>query len=591
MTIIYHILILFFIFRQTKSNTYPYIFPAYINALKVSPMDYRKSGLKKLSKLLYFVCYSGEIMLTQPCTITPPIQARDLSIIGMNQPENIYFGARELIQFLQVNRTYFYPSNTGSWTADVGYFLLCLTNEIGQHLGQGVLHTSFFDSLYSNLENISNNTNTNNNTNLSEVEINSIRKNLLSTSTMTFSSTTIHIPTIKFLCGALTSIVLEGLYGKSPFMIQSCNFCLRNLCAIEPSLGNVIVPFLMSALHPDAVNQSHMAPAAMTAINYIVKPLLYPQPVILPYMNELLNLSLAGIDPNDPQKTLTTLAMYNSIFSWFPSHVIGNDDIRIQGKQQIDNVLPPNYLQLIEGNFNSACTSETYSILFNEHISNVLITWYPKFIEKIFLLLNSKESKKDGKNTSQTTSPLTSYIEESFFEIVSCLNSKLRFNVLNMILDYINSPNAFNAIKEIGKMLEALISLEPSLLPIVLEKLIDLDLISGDCSHEKLSLKIRLIGATLRRAQGNNILLVLNKIQFLFCDEFKHHTEKHVRKAVSKLLKDILKGLTSFYISPTLIQKSNSTNTEITYHVLGLPNHADTVEVILFFYKHFYLLN
>jgi hypothetical protein len=528
-------------------------------------MDYRKTALKKISKLLYLICYTGEVIHATPCTITPPIQAKDLSVIGMNQEANIHSGAHDLIQFLQIHRTFFYPSNTGSWTADIGYFLLCLTNEMGQHLGQSILlHSTSLTSSDS------------------------------SSSSSGSSPSPLHLLTMKYLCGALTSIVLEGLYGKSPFMIQSCNFCLRNLCAIEPSLGHVIMPFLVASLHPDAVNQSHMAPSSMTAINHIFKPLLYPEPVVLPYLEELLQLSLAGIDPNDTHKTMTTLAMYNSIFSWIPTSSLGDETNGAKGSggDALDHTIPPHYLELTFGRAAPApaSTSENYSILFNDKVARVVISWYPKFLEKLFSLLNSKEksSQSADNKASRQPSPVAPYIEESFYEVISCLSPTHRRHTLDMVLEYSKSSHATNSIKEIGKMFENLLSLDPNTLPMVLEKIIDPDLLSAagggdDCSIDKfkLAMKIRFIGACLRRVGGEHILQILSQIQFLFDEKLKHHEEKIVRKACCKFYKDLLKGLSSFYLLPVPTTDSDApADVAVTgEHILGRPNHADTVKL------------
>jgi hypothetical protein len=540
-------------------------------------MDYRKTALKKMSKLLYLLSYSGDIISATPCTITPPIHARELPILGMNQPAQIHSGAKELIDFLQIHRTYFYPSNTGSWTADIGYFLLCLSNEIGQHLGQAILRSPPFHSLQSIISLTNTNTDTpSSSTLLSTFQIDSVTKNLQDTSLL-HSSPVIHQATMKYLCGSLTSIALEGLYGKSPFMIQSCNFCLRNLCAVDPSLGHVIIPFLLASLHPDAVNQSHMAPSSMTAITHIFKPLIYPEPVFLPYLGELLQLSLAGIDPNDTQKTMTTLAMYNSIFTWIPKSTIGLEDLHGGEDTALDSLIPPHYLDLTSGSStSSASTSNTYAIAFNTHLSTVIISWYPKFLEKIFNLLNSKEKPTDTKSSKQA-SPTTAYIEESFYEIVSCLTPKLRLFVTESVLDYATTSHATNAIKEIGKMLENLISMDPSLLSLVLDKIIDTDLVTRDSSTEKMALKIRLIGACVRRAGGDNIRLVFSKLQFLYDEEFKHHSEKVIRKAICKFYKDVLKGLASFYV---LCAPAESSYEGTSLHILGRPSHAEIVKVL-----------
>ena len=56
---------------------------------------------------------------------------------------------------------------------------------------------------------------------------------------------------------------------------------LQNLCAVDPALGHIILPFLLRALDPAAVNQPHQAPIAILTASVVFKPLLYPRPVIL----------------------------------------------------------------------------------------------------------------------------------------------------------------------------------------------------------------------------------------------------------------------------------------------------------------------
>ena len=67
---------------------------------------------------------------------------------------------------------------------------------------------------------------------------------------------------------------------------------LKNLVVIDNSLGDIIVPVLMSALDPSAVNQSHQAPVAMHTLNQLFAPLLYPRPIILKYLPSLLKVTL-----------------------------------------------------------------------------------------------------------------------------------------------------------------------------------------------------------------------------------------------------------------------------------------------------------
>lgn len=519
-------------------------------------MDYRKSALKKIMKLIYAACCRGDIVTAQPCTVTPPSQASSVQVVGMNTPGEVHSGARDLVAFLQFNRTYFYPSNVGQWTADVGYMLLTLTNEMGQHLGQALLQSEHFSALH-----------------LQDGSGGAVQKNTRDIATMA----PVHAETMRYLCGALTSIVLEGLYGKSPFMIQTCHFCLRNICCIDPSLGDVIMPFLLSALHPDAVNQSHMAPASMTAISNIFKALLFPRPVVLFHFEELLELSLAGIDPSDSQKTLTTMSMYNALFTWFPVNTCSGDEAISRSllpdpPSSLDEVIPPCYLSLVTGEETQPCTAAEYAELLHTRVSPVLAAWAPRFLDKILSVMDAKEKQQKSKQQS----PMASYIEESFFVVTSCLSDDVRVGLLNQVLEFCRSSNASNAGKEVGKLLESLLTVQPTLLPVALSRIIDDDVLSGACSAEKLSLRLRMIGACLRRSGGERVLASMDKIAFAFSDAYKFHAEKSVRKSVCKLMKDLLKGMASFYTFHPTGQRLPIDA------IVGRPNHAATVEVCPF---------
>ena len=74
----------------------------------------------------------------------------------------------------------------------------------------------------------------------------------------------------------------------------------------------------MRALDPAAVNQPHQAPIAILTASVVFKPLLYPRPVILRYLPDLLKLVLPGVDPCDPTKTSVTLKLLSVILSWIP---------------------------------------------------------------------------------------------------------------------------------------------------------------------------------------------------------------------------------------------------------------------------------
>lgn len=101
-------------------------------------------------------------------------------------------------------------------------------------------------------------------------------------------------------------------------MTSLCISSLKNLTAIEPALGDLVVPFFLQALDPEAVTRSHQAPVAMYSLNMCFRSLMFPDLVMLPYLPQILKLCLPGVDPNDVNKTVQTLTLYSTILGWVP---------------------------------------------------------------------------------------------------------------------------------------------------------------------------------------------------------------------------------------------------------------------------------
>lgn len=198
----------------------------------------------------------------------------------------------------------------------------------------------------------------------------------------------LHLNTITYIYCSLLPFIIEGLYGKNPIMTQFCSSCLKNLMTIDSRLGDVIIPFLLSALDPAAVNQSHQAPVAMQTISLCFKSLLYPRPVIIKYLPDLLRLSLPGLDASDANKTNNTLSMYAGIFSWIP----------IQSKYTASSIdsYPPEFISLAKYNNCEEIVRYTFTQqqLQSEldSLASYLQDWIILFFDKIFVLLEAQEA-------------------------------------------------------------------------------------------------------------------------------------------------------------------------------------------------------
>lgn len=218
--------------RSPSGHDFPNTFPGYYAKMMTNAGEVSQVALKKLAKILYSFTLGGgddaALIMTDPITLTPaniaassgpadmpPLQT-ELSFPGHNAPAEIRSGAVDIVLFLQSVRTYLYPSNSGGWTAQLSFFLTCLVNEISRHVGRSIAF-----SLYGNTH---------------EGPL----------SGLAIFEAPMHSPTVRFLAGTLTSIMMEGLYGRNPSMMNACCYGLKNLVGIDPALGQIIVSPLSS---------------------------------------------------------------------------------------------------------------------------------------------------------------------------------------------------------------------------------------------------------------------------------------------------------------------------------------------------------
>ena len=535
--------------KAPQKTFFPFSIPNYYTRLVVLDLDVHKAAVEKISKLIYFVGMQGEKVFANPIPITPPRLPDGHvmpAILGLNQGCEVHSGMVNISLFLQSIRVYFHPSNYGVWTAN----LLILSSVLIKQVCRSVARS------------------------LASKHITSMRPIDL----QIFDSHPLDMKSLQYLCGALLPLIFEGLYGKNPMLIPVSVGSIKNLAALDSSLADVIIPFLLSALDPKAVNLSHQAPAAMTTLCLCLRSFLYPRPVVIPYLSEILRLSLDGIDPNDTWKSMSAFNLYGSIFSWIP---IGSSLRQMKGSTA------SSYLS-------SACGSDASNNVVVDYsqdldlLAEYTSEWSLAFIDKLVALLEAKELKQKGKKGNKDLAALISSTFECVFVAAS---ADVRYNVCHKIMEYLKSQASTNAAKEWAMILDVVASTEPSknklwfsvchfkfvyhleLLLTIHDHLLDADMIGLGCSQDKLALRLRLLGGAVRRCdersdEHHGICRAIWK--FAHQDLLVHHTEKNIRKLVSKLKKDLIRGKASIYALP----KSPAVQT-----VLGIPNDVSSAQV------------
>ena len=508
--------------------------------------DAIKTGLYKLTKLLYFLSIQGPLIKVDPVTISPPsVNNTNEENIFINAQANvssdpIHSGTQDVLTFLQSIRIYYYPSNSGSWTVNMTYLLNVLVREMSHHIGKAMVEKVFHSC--------------DNNNNNNNADINSDGNNIY--------VRCIHSTTMKFLGSNLIPFIIECLYGTNPMVSQLAVSTLMQLVCIDSNYGHYIIPFLLSALDPDAVTRSHQAPSAIHTISSLCKHLLYPNPVILSYLPSIMDLCLSGIDPNDVRKTMLTLTMYSNILMWIP--VKRYDDQMNSTIEKNKKIFPPSYLSYVEQQqqlspvdnnhtvYHTSCTVEKYNQLLSS-LGNSLGDWSLLFIDKVFALLDAKELPREGKRNGFSLSPFIFETMDIFFAALDDIHLDL---ISDKIILKIKNLSNFNAAKEYAKILDSMISFDSTLLKKVLPILLSYDF--NQFPFEKIAFYLRILGGTIRRCHHENLIPYLNSNLFELL-KFSNHSEKIVRKCTGKLLRDILRCLCSFYVSESTPNQLSST--------------------------------
>jgi hypothetical protein len=112
----------------------------------------------------------------------------------------------------------------------------------------------------------------------------------------------------------------QALYSKNPSVSHCGETALLYLVQIDPvRVTPPLLDFALRALDVSAVNLAHQAPAALSMLSKLLQPALRARPdIILSRLPEILQLSLAGIDSNDQNKTLRTMIFYRTLVMWVP---------------------------------------------------------------------------------------------------------------------------------------------------------------------------------------------------------------------------------------------------------------------------------
>ncbi len=534
---------------KVNSNSWPKGFPTFYQVILQQFKDINSKMISKLSKILFTCILSddktvtaGQISLTPPNLLIENMKNLNLKIPGITEDANVTVkgSINDLCQFFQAIRPLLHPSSGNNHLLFLARFVEVFVTSISKYLGERIAHK------ISNKEHKDN-------------EIDAVIWN-----------------TLQYLQSLILLISLENVNSKN-FVVQRVYVvCLNQLMSLNSNFIHLIVPFLVDALEPKSVTQPQRTLAALNALGSSIRTMLYPNPIALQYLPDILRLSLPGVDASDPKKTVITLELFTNIFAWVP----------IQSKIQLKRGHVGQYTDLLDVKDGNGVALRTKGTVISEgdfetqlECLSTYITdeWLPAFFDKIFTVIDGLEQKVKGTKESPMVSSISQCVG-FVFQSLMCNSSqdgnKLLYELEDKILNYVLQSAPLTAFKVSGKLVEAIATNDASRLSLLLERILDKEVTQHIASAEKLRFRLVLAGACFRTTKTPHIVQNISAVKPIIDDKwFLHHEDAKVRKSYCKLLKDFFKGSTAIFPVDVLpVYRAT--------HLLGEPNLPTKQEII-----------
>eukprot|EP01031_Cornospumella_fuschlensis_P044467 gene44467-54379_t len=366
----------------------------------------------------------------------------------------------------------------------------------------------------------------------------------------------IHWDTLDYLMGVLLSLSLEGLYSKHASSSRSYLLIIKHLFAYNPLYAHALLPPILYSLTPASCAHASHVYIGIQCLSTSIHTLLYPTPVILDYLQEILAITLDGLDVSDVTKTTITLDLYVNLLSRL--------QVVSEGKVMFTN-LSGGYVGLVRaggggviggGLSIQAVANPTLQSTHARLMTYICEDWAISLLERVFLLIQGLEIKVKGVRAS----PTISHISMCVGLLMQALGgnssedgessiSTLRRTLVTKLTQFVMHQAPLHTAKVCAKVLDAIASNSPSDVPLLITKLsAGLEDIGG----EKLGFRLRLLSGAVRFAGGLGVGQEATKWVELFkgivCNQaYLQHEDKFVRKAVGKLLRDLLRGGLSLF--------------------------------------------
>lgn len=427
-----------------------------------------------------------------------------------------------LKRFFSLIANYFHPSNIGRWSGTIGLFLSHIT---------GSLVSRVVDERHAT------------NARITDRVIGDKEKKGVAPAEHRLTE-----EYITDLIDVLLPLIELGLHSKSSTMSIQSALSARDLAIIRPES---IVPSMLQKASEglESISSPHRTTAALRLFATLTPVFLDPDMFSdgSQFLPQAFQLTLPGIDPNDPGKTESTLRF------------VASSSARIQGMVNTDR------LQIPEDFFDD---------------------YMRQFLDRIFSLLDTLEAptKKNPNGGYGGAQPLSfSIFAVAIENLFVALPPSVAISAAQKVAKQLTAASCMNALKYYGALIRVSVAVastamnEPPIemfIPPLVNQLLDNsdETINGlgvalvSVGEDELVWRIRVLAQACRLC-GAGIEPYLEKIYCIIQLAF-NQTDRKIYKSGGRLLRGVLEGLTSTRMNfdvgnKTANEQSDTTNREI----------------------------
>lgn len=413
---------------------------------------------------------SEECSLFEPFELTKSLLMTDMAklIVWLFSPKSQSFSFFQ--KLLKSIEFYYHPSNEGTWTQNLGDFLLVLCSKFVKRAKK---EKSMEPKDYHISEKIQ-----------------------------------------KDFVNEILPIVFTAVYSKSSQMTICGNHALKQLCYLAP---DIVFPLLMDRYSHalTTLTEIHQTISVIESLSIIIFPFLEHQQNHI-YLNDLISLTLPGIDVNDMRKTYSTLKFYISILMNIP---------------------------LIESKSKKAPEVTLY---FEE--------WCLQVLDRIITIISNQGPLQKDNPEGIPNSTFSVMFDILFNQ----LSPSIYQICLKKVYNFVSKEFSINAKKNIGHLLNSLVYANPEsalqlFIPLCYENLLTKNQKLRDLTSNEIEWYLHILSQVVYRG-GKLVLNYKTQIWNILLLTWDH-SEKLIVKSSAKLIKNLLKCLTFYY--PLEIKSSN----------------------------------